>query len=200
MSVKERRARHHAELERLIFATAGELLEQSGTRGVSLRAVAEHIEYSPAAIYHYFAKKNDLLRALAAEGFRRLATALTRPSSMSPSAPLLQLREFFWRYYVFSKTHPAYYELMFLDASYQPASSSDHLPTMGREADQADALIRRCTDSGLMSAAEPAEASLTLWTAVHGAAVMALRKRLPAATDPDRLVAELLDVVLAGLR
>jgi hypothetical protein len=38
----------------------------------------------------------------------------------------------------------------------------------------------------------------TLWAAVHGAAVIALRKRLPADADPDQLAADALDTVLAG--
>jgi AcrR family transcriptional regulator len=108
MGVKERRARHHAAIEQLILETAEELLLRSGTDGVSLRAVAERIEYSPAAIYGYFSTKDDLLAALALHGFRQLNGALTRASEASDSSPLSRLRELYWRYYEFSKIHAAY--------------------------------------------------------------------------------------------
>ena len=85
MGVKERRARHHAAIEQLILERAEELLLRSGTDGVSLRAVAERIEYSPAAIYGYFSTKDHLLAALAAHGFRQLNGGLTRASEASDS-------------------------------------------------------------------------------------------------------------------
>jgi nucleotide-binding universal stress UspA family protein len=118
MGVKERRERQHAAIERLIFGAAEDLLLRFGPGGVSLRAVAERIEYSPAAIYGYFSTKDDLLAALAVHGFRQLNDELTRASEASDSSLLRRLRELYWRYYEFSKTHAAYYELMFLDSSY----------------------------------------------------------------------------------
>src|SRR5712672_3321256 len=105
MGVKERRARHHAAIEQRILEAAEELLLRSGPEGVSLRAVAERIEYSAAAIYGYFSTKDDLLSALAVDGFRQLNDALTRASEVSDSSPIGRLREVYWRYYEFSKTH-----------------------------------------------------------------------------------------------
>jgi AcrR family transcriptional regulator len=200
MSLKERRARHHAAIEKRILETAEELLLRSGLDGVSLRAVAERIEYSPAAIYGYFPTKDDLLAALAAHGFRQLNDALTRVSELTDSSPLARLREFYWRYYEFSKTHPAYYELMFLDSSYpQHRWDREALEFLRAATASADRLIAGFVDTGTtLSETSTAAVRRTLWAAVHGAAAIALRKRLPADTDCDQLAADTLDAVLAG--
>ena len=200
MGVKERRARHHAAIEQRILETAEELLLRSGPDGVSLRAVAERIEYSPAAIYGYFSRKDDLLAALAAYGFRQLNDALTRASEVTGSSSLARLREFYWRYYEFSKTHAAYYELMFLDPSYaQDRWDREVLEFLRAATANADRLIAGCVDTGTFRAeTSPTAVRRTLWAAVHGAAVIALRKRLPADTDRDQLAADTLHTVLAG--
>jgi AcrR family transcriptional regulator len=202
MGVKERRARHHAAMEQRILKTAEELLMRSGPDAVSLRAVAERIEYSPSAIYGYFPTKDDLLAALAADGFRQLNDALTRVSEVTNSSPLARLREFYWRYYEFGKTHPAYYELMFLDSSYaQDRWDREALELLRPATADADRLIAGCIATGtFLSEMSPTAVRRTLWAAVHGAAVIALRKRLPAESHRDRLAADTLDAVLAGCR
>jgi AcrR family transcriptional regulator len=200
MGVKERRERQHAAIERLILEAAEQLLQRSGPDGVSLRAVAERIEYSPAAIYGYFSTKDDLLTALAVHGFRQLNHALTRASESRDSSPLGRLRELYWRYYEFSKTHAAYYELMFLDSAYAPGQwDREALECLREAAAEAERLIAGCMDaSTLVSGRSPTAIRRTLWAAIHGAAVIGLRKRLPADVDPDQLAADTLDAVLAG--
>lgn len=200
MGVKERRARKHAAIEQLILATAEELLQVSGSGAVSVRAVAERIEYSPAAIYSYFSSKQDLLAALAARGFRRLNRALTRSSTLSHASPSLRLREFYWRYYEFSKSDAASYDLMFIDLSYEPGRwQRQALACLGEAMAEADRLIAECLANGeFMSDMPPRALRVTLWSAIHGAAVIRLRKRLPADIDPDRFAADTLDVALTG--
>jgi AcrR family transcriptional regulator len=201
MGVKERRARHHAALEQRILETAEELLVQFGPDGFSLRAIAERIEYSAAAMYSYFSTKDDLLAALALHGFQELNHALTRVSEVTDSSSLARLRELYWRYYQFSKTHAAYYELMFLDPSYpQNRWEREALESLRQATAEADRLIAGCVETGVFgSETSPATVRHTLWAAVHGAAAIALRKRVPADTDGDQLAAEALDVALYGL-
>jgi AcrR family transcriptional regulator len=200
MGVKERRARQHALIQQRILEAAEALLLRFGPAGVSLRAVAERIEYSAAAIYGYFSTKDDLLSALAVDGFRQLNDALTRASEVSDSSPVGRLREVYWRYYEFSKTHAAHYELMFLDLSYAPGRwDREALECLREAAAVTDRLITGCIDAGvLLSGRSPTAVRRTLWAAVHGAAVIALRRRLPVDADPDQFAADTLDAVLAG--
>lgn len=201
MGIKERRARHHAAIERRILEAAEDLLARSGSDGVSLRAVAERIQYSASAIYSYFSTKDDLLAAVAAHGFRQLNSALTAVSETTDSSPLARLRELYWRYYEFSKAHSAYYELMFLDASYAAGQWDREVAEFLRGTRAvADRLIAECVSTGtFLPVTSPTTVRRTLWAAVHGTAVIALRKRLPADTDPDQLAAAILDAALYGL-
>src|SRR5262249_59365744 len=89
-----------------------------GFQNVSIRKIAERIEYSPAAIYGYFSGKDDIFFALAEEGFRLLGdSSPERRDHLGTLDPLLRIRAVFWRVYEFSRQHPQYFALMFLDRS-----------------------------------------------------------------------------------
>ena len=70
MGVKERQERDREQVRRSILDAAQELFVAEGYRNVSIRKIAEKVEYSPAALYSYFPRKDDLFFALAEEGFR----------------------------------------------------------------------------------------------------------------------------------
>ena len=73
MGVKERREREKSEVRDKILDAARELFLAEGYEGVSMRKVADRIEYTPTTIYGYFADKEDLFRQLCHEDFARLA-------------------------------------------------------------------------------------------------------------------------------
>src|SRR5215510_3902570 len=73
MGIKERQERDREAVRRSILDAARELFVSEGYQNVSIRKIAERIEYSPAAIYSYFPSKDDIFFALAEEGFRLLA-------------------------------------------------------------------------------------------------------------------------------
>ena len=72
MGIKERQERDREAVSRAILDAARELFVTEGYQNVSIRKIAERIEYSPAAIYGYFPSKDDIFFALAEEGFRLL--------------------------------------------------------------------------------------------------------------------------------
>ena len=72
MGVKERQEREREATGRAILDAARDLFVAEGYQNVSIRKIAERIEYSPAAIYSYFPSKDDIFLALAEEGFRML--------------------------------------------------------------------------------------------------------------------------------
>ncbi len=72
MGIKERHERDREAVSRAILDAARELFVTEGYQNVSIRKIAERIEYSPAAIYGYFPSKDDIFFALAEEGFRLL--------------------------------------------------------------------------------------------------------------------------------
>ena len=114
--MKERQGREREAVSRAILDAARDLFVSHGYQNVSIRKIAERIEYSPAAIYGYFPSKDDIFLALAEEGFR-LLFAFGDRRGRAQADPIDELRAMFWRYYEFSKVHPEYFALMFLDRS-----------------------------------------------------------------------------------
>lgn len=199
MGIKERQERERNAVRRAILSAARELFVTEGYRNVSMRKIAERIEYSPAAIYSYFSSKDDIFFALAEEGFRLLAGGVTEAVDDLPE-PFDRVRAGLWAFYEFSKTHPEYFELMFTDRSV-PSLNQDfhrlqffHELLTRIEADISSCVERRQFSSGV----EPGAAMHVLWAGMLGAASINLAQRLAPGEDPDRLAHDVLESVLAG--
>ena len=203
MGIKERHERDREATRRAILDAARDLFVSEGYHNVSIRKIAERIEYSPAAIYGYFPSKDDIFFALAEEGFRLLCDhRLADSQAHLAVGPLERVRAIFWRLYEFSREHPQYFALMFVDRS---------VPRIGREYErfplaremklQVVDEIRRCIEVGALPAVlDPAVAMRLLTLGVVGLAVMRLSERLAPGENADHLAADVLDVTLAGLR
>src|SRR5215469_13299077 len=72
MGVAQRKAREKEELKRQILGAARELFVRNGYESVSMRKIANKIEYSPATIYTYFKDKDEILDCLCEETFVKL--------------------------------------------------------------------------------------------------------------------------------
>src|SRR6267378_3305404 len=105
MGIKERHERDREAVQRAILDAARELFVSEAYQNVSIRKIAERIEYSPAAIYGYFPSKDDIFFALGEE---------ERYAALSP---LARVRAGLWHVYEFSCEHSQYFALMFLDRS-----------------------------------------------------------------------------------
>ena len=71
MGTKQRREREKQEVREGILAGAREIALQEGWQAVTIRKVAERIEYSPPTIYEYFENKEAILLELLRQGFER---------------------------------------------------------------------------------------------------------------------------------
>ncbi len=76
MGISERRERERHEVRRKILDAARELFMIEGYERVTMRRIADAIEYSPTTIYHHFEDKDDLVNALCHEEFAQLLSAL----------------------------------------------------------------------------------------------------------------------------
>lgn len=200
MGIKERQERERESVRQAILCAARELFVDEGYRNVSLRKIAERIEYSPAAIYSYFASKDDIFFALAEEGFRILADQCQAATS-DLTDPLQRLRRGLWAFYEFSKRHPQYFELMFVDRSV-PSLSQDFQRFEFFQATtiaNAEADVLAAMKRGELSARlDPAAALHVLWVAILGAATIRFAGRLAPGEDPDALTHDILESLLAG--
>src|SRR5882724_2139598 len=119
MGIKERQERDREAVRRSILDAARDLFVTEGFQNVSIRKIAERIEYSPAAIYGYFPSKDDIFFALAEEGFRLLGDpgAETNRARLQHLPPMERVQAHVWRLYEFSREQPQYFALMFVDRS-----------------------------------------------------------------------------------
>jgi AcrR family transcriptional regulator len=164
-----------------------------------MRKIAERIEYSPAAIYGYFQSKDDIFFALAEEGFRLFAQQI-RAALEHITDPFERLRRGLWAFYEFSKTHPEYFELMFIDRSVPSLSEEfQRFEFFVETTARAEADIAACIERGQFSRGlNPAAALHILWVAMLGPATIGLGRRLAPGEDPDALAHDILESTLAG--
>jgi AcrR family transcriptional regulator len=204
MGIKERHERDREAVRRSILDAARELFVTEGYQNVSIRKIAERIEYSPAAIYGYFPSKDDIFFALAEEGFRLLGHPREAISQgqLDRLPPLERIRALFWHFYEFSREHPQYFALMFVDRSVPRISREYERFAIAREMKQSVvAEIERCIASGaLPPTTDPTAAMRAISAGLLGVAVMCVSDRLAPGEDSEKMAANVLDVALAGLR
>lgn len=198
MSREERQQHARASTRRAILDAALELFVSDGYAQVSIRRIAAKVEYSPGAIYGYFASKDEIFFALAEEGFRLLGAQLGHAPS---NDPLDDIRAAARRLYEFSKEQPQYFALVFLDR---------RVPRIGREYERFAfmselrerllAQTHRCIETGVFPATVQADVALHLLRApVLGIAALRLSHRLTP-RDADALALDAIETTIAGLR
>jgi AcrR family transcriptional regulator len=204
MGIKERQERDREAVRRAILDAARALFVAEGFHNVSIRKIAERIEYSPAAIYSYFPSKDDIFFALAEEGFRLLGnpSAEGRRDVLDGLEPLQRIRAVIWRVYEFSRQHPEYFALMFLDRSVPRISKEYERFAFARESKRhVIAELQRCVEAGVFPASvKPTVALRVLMAGLLGIAALSLSDRLAPGEDPDLLASDALDTAIAGLR
>jgi AcrR family transcriptional regulator len=200
MGTKERQDRERQAVTASILSAARDLFVAEGYQSVSIRKIAERIEYSPAAIYSYFASKDDIFLTLAEEGFHRLDAKVR--GAMMTDDPLENVRGCWWAFYQFSQDEPAYFELMFVDRSVpritQQWEGFEFL--QGMLANAVDA-IQKAIDAGAFpKTLSPNVAMHMLWAALIGPGVVGIRHRLATGEDYDALARDVLNATIAGLQ
>ena len=113
MGVKERRAREKEQLRRRILSAARELFVTEGYESVSMRKIADMIEYSPTTIYLYYEDKADLLDSVCKETLLNLLNALDLLRK-DKSDPVETLRKSGKAYVEFGLKYPQDYKLTFV--------------------------------------------------------------------------------------
>jgi AcrR family transcriptional regulator len=204
MGVKERQERDRAVVRRAILDAARHLFVAEGYGNVSIRKIAERIEYSPAALYSYFPSKDDIFFALAGEGFQLLqaTSEASERAGNAASAPLDRVRTQVWHLYEFSRQHPQYFALMFVDRSVPRITREyEGFAWVRRAKARLLADLQECVDSGVFPpGVAPAVAFRLLTIGLLGVATMRLSDRLGAGENADALAAGMLDTIVAGLR
>jgi AcrR family transcriptional regulator len=178
----QRRAREKENLRRAILDAARELFVSEDYNAVTMRRIAEKIEYSPTAIYLYFNDKEEIFQHLIEEGFTKLSEQL---EALAIADPLERLREGGRIYLQFAFEHPQYYRIMFQIGDKNTAQICPHELEI---APRAFDFIRTCVTEAVAQNLfrediHPDVLSHCIWAAMHGAASLALANRLKMLPD-----------------
>ena len=197
MGIKERQERDREAVRRSILDAARELFENEGYDKVTMRRIAEAIEYSPTTIYLHFEDKDDLVRALCNEDFARLLQAL----SLSPPAadPIESIRQLGRAYVGFAVDNPNHFRFMFMSAHHKDEARTPDDPGWRSFGALLDA-VKRGVAAGRFKAVDPLTAAQVLWMNVHGVAC-ALITMPPAQWPHGPAANDLVDQVIEnGIR
>ena len=120
---------HHGDLRRALLETAAGMIDEEGVESISMRKLAARAGVSRTAAYHYFPNKQEMLCALAMDGFLRQMEAMDIASSEGGLRE--QLSRFLRSYVEFSADNPEYYELMLGGNLWRTGQATDELRNVG---------------------------------------------------------------------
>jgi AcrR family transcriptional regulator len=186
-------------LRRDILDAAGRLFADEGYDRVTMRRVAQRIEYSPTTIYLHFKDKSELFDAVCEETFAQLAEKFETLTRMRV-VPLGHLRECLRLYVEFGVKHPDHYTVTFL----QPPKTGRAQPLDGsiraRAFDTLRQAVRSCVDYGDIRTADVDMTAQALWAAVHGLTALLITARGFPFISQAALVDHTIDTLIAGLK
>lgn len=191
MGIAERKGRERAEREYRIVAAARVIAEREGWDAVTVRRLAEEIEYSQPVLYSHFENRDAIVAAVAVEGFQELAVALRDAANGSTGRNAL--KNVAMAYLAFALRHPALYEAMFT------------LPTNLRFAEAGTKPELKAGFEALAAVVSPfcadvADVTETFWAALHGLAELERSGRIRPGMRGERVALVVRAIVTSGNR
>ena len=189
MGISERKEREKQELKELILLKAKEIMARDGQDGLSIRKIANEIEYSPATIYLYFQDKDEILYQMMNKGFSLMSASMDE--SFAIEDPLKRLYEIGRCYVEFGVQNWDWYDLMF-----NSSSPMNHIERCSVEWGPGitlfEYLVKTCEDTIVYTGRKELESralALQLWSTVHGLVNLSSTQRLcvviPEAHESD---------------
>ncbi|MEU6383931.1 TetR/AcrR family transcriptional regulator [Streptomyces bauhiniae] len=164
---------HHGDLRAACLRAARELLEEDGSAGLSLRAVARRAGVSATAPYRHYADRDALVSAVAAEGYRELAEylAAAHPDPRTPD----ELASVAVAYVRFALDRPAMFRVMFAEPC--DPDSEERVAATAAISGYVRDIVR-----GAFPGVDPDALATTVWALVHGLAFLHLDGKLDSST------------------
>ncbi|WP_349317388.1 TetR/AcrR family transcriptional regulator [Chitinophaga sp. MM2321] len=195
MGITERKEREKADMRRRIVDAAIGMFVKDGYEKVSIRNIADKIEYSPATLYLYYKDKDELLYDVQREGFATLSTEFA--TKITHKDPFKRLEQLAWAYIEFSREHPELYDLMFIIKAPMNAVNKDEDWKNGDPAyDALHNLIKECIDKKLIRFKDPTVGALSFWAFAHGFVSLDLRCRFKVADIAEDEMQKVVDTAI----
>jgi AcrR family transcriptional regulator len=174
MGIVERKEREKSEMKQFILDAAMNLFIEEGFENVSIRRIADKIEYSPATIYLYFKDKDEMLYTLHLAGFELLFKK--QKAIQSENDALLRLKKHAEAYVSFGIENPEYYQLMFImPGPIAKMKMADEWSCGFRSYDLLKENIKDAMDKNLIPLGDIEIAAFAFWSFVHGIVSLLIR-------------------------
>lgn len=192
MSIAERKSRERAEREQRIVAAARAIAEREGWDAVTIRRLAEEIEYSQPVLYSHFENRTAIVAAVAVEGFQEIAAVL-RTAAGASTRQVQAVEAVATAYLDFALGHPALYAAMFVLPTDLRFAQADTRAELRAGFDALSAVVAPfCADVEAMTE--------TFWAALHGLAELERSGRIRLGARRERVALVVRAVVGGGDR
>lgn len=171
----ERKKYHHGNLQVELTNAATEMLNSGGIGALSLRKIAERVGVSRTAAYHHFKDKNDLLCAIAANGFELWQQKAKQIFNQHYENQAQQIKAFVFAYLEFATQHEHLYDLMFGGTIWKNQQEHKILkdsayPTF----DYQVKMVKHWQECGILAQHSTLRMSQVLWGTLHGIAKLTI--------------------------
>jgi AcrR family transcriptional regulator len=130
---KEKQPYHHGDLHQSLIAAAKEILQTSGLNSLSIRKLAEKTNVSRAAPYHHFKDKNELLCAIAKDGFLQQDALIEKELvSSDETDPALRFESFILAFLRFASENKEQYDLMYGGTIWKNGTPTESLSNVSK--------------------------------------------------------------------
>jgi len=192
VSIVERKNRQRAEREAHIVSAARAIAAREGWDAVTVRRLAQEIEYSQPVLYAHFENRDAIVGAVAVQGFEELTEALMRAAEVS-GIQRDALQNVAVAYLTFASSSPSLYDAMFT------------MPTNLRFGDIESVAPLRAAFAALKLVVGPLcdnadAATETVWAALHGLAELERAGRIKPEVRADRIALLVRAVLASGRR
>ena len=200
MGTKERRAREKEQLRRQIIDAARELFVSEGYENVSMRKIADKIEYSPTVIYLYFKDKADLLDSACQETLLGLLDTVEL-LKRDKNNPVEALRKSGKAYVEFGLEYPQDYKLTFvIRPQFQKGLGLEEGSVGERVFSYLRAMVAECVRQRAFRQVDVETTGQALWSAVHGVTLLLIDFPDFPWTEKDKLIDTVIDTMIEGLK
>ncbi len=192
----ENKSYHHNDLKTELVRQGLKIIDSEGIEGLSLRKVAKACGVSQTAPYRHFKNKDELVAEILLQALDAFNESLLAAVSKHPDSPRDQIKEMGIAYIHFFMENPQYLRLLFLSdmqltSSETFCAASAHL-SKSHPFDTFSSAVQRYKDSAPDETRDIHELLVYCWGLVHGVAVLASRKEIPAQYDVSALVSNII--------
>lgn len=202
MGVKERKEREKEELKNRILEATEKLLRKEGYMNLSVRKIANEIEYSPATIYLYFKDKTDLVYTLVKSRFDNFQKALVTAYGEETN-PLELLKIGLKTLISRGIENPNFYMAVFLNDLENQEMAGQIISDGALRSDGFKILmenLKNAVDQGITRKVDPELTAMTLWSSAVGLMIMLISQHSLSAEEKEASINDFLNVVCIGLK